>query len=147
MKTITRPEGMLQHRPPHPGRPLWELWLAPLGLTVGAAAKALGITRKTLSAILNAHAGISPEMAVRLSLALGTSAALWLNLQTAYDLWHAERRRARLRVTALHPSGPADTSSRTPRRGRRPGPAESRPASRRGRGDTAGAGSAAARSS
>jgi addiction module HigA family antidote len=60
--------------------------------------KSAGGSRKTLSAILNGRAGISPEMAVRLSIAFGTSAESWLNQQTQYDLWHAEQRRKKLRV-------------------------------------------------
>jgi addiction module HigA family antidote len=70
-------------------------------LSVSEAAKALGVSRKTLSAILNGRAGISPEMAVRLSIAFDTSAESWLNQQTQYDLWVAEKRRKRLRVERL----------------------------------------------
>jgi antitoxin HigA-1 len=72
-----------------------------LGLSVTEAAKALGVSRKTLSAILNGRARISPEMAVRLSIAFGTSAESWLNQQTQYDLWHAEQHRKRLRFMSL----------------------------------------------
>ena len=72
-----------------------------LALSVTDAAKALGVSRKTLSAILNGRGGISPEMAVRLSIAFGTSAESWLNHQTQYDLWHAEQGRKRLRVMKL----------------------------------------------
>jgi addiction module HigA family antidote len=57
------------------------------GISVTAAAKGLGVSRKTLSAILNGRAGISPEMAVRLSIAFNTSSESWLNQQTQYDLW------------------------------------------------------------
>ena len=89
------------HNPPHPGEILKTLCLEPLGLTVTQAAEALGVSRKTLSAIVNGRAGISPEMAVRLSIAFGTSSESWLNQQTQYDLWHAERRRRKLRVTKL----------------------------------------------
>jgi addiction module HigA family antidote len=89
------------HNPPHPGEVLWELCLEPLGLTVTEAARALGVSRKTLSAIINGRAGISPEMAVRLSLAFGTTAESWLNQQMQHDLWHAERNRKKLRVTRL----------------------------------------------
>lgn len=92
---------MKMHNPPHPGEILRELCLAPLELTVTEAARALGVSRKTLSGILNGRAGISPEMAVRLSLAFGTSAESWLNQQIQYDLWHAERNRKKLRVTRL----------------------------------------------
>ena len=64
-------------------------YLEPLGLSVTAAARALGVTRKTLSAVLNERAGISPAMAHRLSKALDTSPEFWVNLQTQYDLWQA----------------------------------------------------------
>jgi addiction module HigA family antidote len=67
---------MKMHHPPHPGEVLRELCLKPLGLTVTQTARALGVSRKTLSSILNGRAGISPEMAVRLSLAFGTTAEL-----------------------------------------------------------------------
>jgi addiction module HigA family antidote len=89
------------HNPPHPGEILKELCLKPLGLTVTEAAKALGVSRKTLSSILNGRAGISPEMAVRLSIAFDTTAESWLNQQVQYDLWQAEQHRGQLRVKRL----------------------------------------------
>ena len=92
---------MKMHNPPHPGEVIKALCLEPLGLSVTDAAKALGVSRKTLSSILNGRAGISPEMAVRLSLAFNTTAESWLNQQVQYDLWHAERRRKKLRVQKL----------------------------------------------
>lgn len=92
---------MKMHNPPHPGEILRELCLEPLNITVTDAAEALGVSRKTLSAILNGRAGISPEMAVRLSIAFGTSAESWLNLQTQYDLWQAEQNRKKLQVKKL----------------------------------------------
>jgi addiction module HigA family antidote len=92
---------MRMHNPPHPGKIIKALCLDPLGLSVTEAAKGLGISRKTLSAILNGRAGISPEMAVRLSIAFNTSAESWINQQTQYDLWHAEQRRKHLRVLKL----------------------------------------------
>ena len=92
---------MRMHNPPHPGEILKSLCLEPLGLTVTQAAEALGVSRKTLSSILNGRAGISPEMAVRLSMAFDTTAESWLNQQTQFDLWHAEHARKRLRVTRL----------------------------------------------
>ncbi|MFP4246819.1 MAG: HigA family addiction module antitoxin [Halochromatium sp.] len=92
---------MLMHNPPHPGEIIKELCLEPLGVTVTDAADALGISRKTLSAILNGRAGISPEMAIRLSIAFDTSAESWLNQQSQYELWHAEQRRSELRVRKL----------------------------------------------
>ena len=92
---------MKMHNPPHPGEVLKKLCLDPLGLSVTETARSLGVSRKTLSGILNGRAGISPEMAVRLSIALGTSAESWLNQQLQFDLWHAERRRKELHVTRL----------------------------------------------
>jgi addiction module HigA family antidote len=92
---------MRMHIPPHPGEILKSLCLEPLGLSVTDAAAALGVSRKTLSSILNGRAGISPEMAVRLSIAFDTSAESWLNQQSQFDLWHAEQSRKQLRVTRL----------------------------------------------
>ena len=92
---------MKMHNPPHPGEVLKKLCLEPLGLTVTETARALGVSRKALSGILNGRAGISSEMAVRLSLAFGTTAESWLNQQVQYDLWRAERKRTRLRVERL----------------------------------------------
>jgi addiction module HigA family antidote len=89
------------HNPPHPGEVLRELCLEPRGLTVTETAAALGVSRKTLSSILNGRARISPEMAVRLSIAFDTSAESWLQQQVQYDLWQAERQRKTLRVGRL----------------------------------------------
>ena len=92
---------MLMHNPPHPGEVLKELCIEPLGLTVTDAAKALGVSRKTLSTVLNGRAGISPEMAIRLSIAFETSAESWLNQQSQFDLWQAEQHRSELKVEKL----------------------------------------------
>jgi addiction module HigA family antidote len=92
---------MRMHNPPHPGEIIKVHCLEPLGVTVTQAADALGVSRQSLSATLNGRARISPEMAVRLSIAFGTSSESWLNQQTQYDLWHAERRRKQLRVAKL----------------------------------------------
>jgi len=92
---------MLMFNPPHPGEVIKELCLEPLGLSVTAAAKGLGVSRKTLSALLNGRAGVSPEMAIRLSIAFDTSAESWLNQQSQYDLWRAEQRRGDLKVSKL----------------------------------------------
>ena len=89
------------HNPPHPGEILRSLCLEPLGLSVTDAAKGLGVSRKTLSSVLNGRAGVSPEMAVRLSIAFNTSAESWLNQQVQYDLWQAEKHRKTLRVAKL----------------------------------------------
>jgi len=92
---------MLMHNPPHPGTVIKTLCLEPLELSVTDAAKALGISRKTLSAIINGKAGISPEMAVRLSIAFNTSSESWLNQQSYYDLWQAEQKRSELHVEPI----------------------------------------------
>jgi addiction module HigA family antidote len=92
---------MKMHNPPHPGEVLRALCLDPLNLTVTDAARSLGVSRKALSSIVNGRAGISPEMAVRLSIAFNTSAESWMNQQTQYDLWHVEKKRKRLHVARL----------------------------------------------
>lgn len=77
------------NNPPHPGEILRADYVEPLGLSVTDAAKALGVTRKTLSAVLNERAGISPVMAHRLAKALETTPEFWVNLQIQYDLWQS----------------------------------------------------------
>ncbi len=77
---------MAMKNPPHPGEIIRDLYIKPLGLTVTKAAEGLGVTRKTLSLLLNGHAGISPEMAIRLSQSFGRSPESWLQLQMQYDL-------------------------------------------------------------
>ena len=80
---------MPMKNPPHPGLSVKHDCLEPLGLTVTAAAKLLGVTRQTLNDVVNARRGISPEMAIRLDLAFGGGADTWLRMQTAYDLAQA----------------------------------------------------------
>ena len=92
---------MKMYNPPHPGEVVLELCLKPLGLTVTRAAMALGVSRKTLSSIVNGRTGISPEMALRFALAFGTTAESWLNQQMQYDLWHVERKGKKLKVVRL----------------------------------------------
>ena len=77
---------MPMKNPPHPGRIVRQDCIEPLELTITAAAKALGITRQALNNLVNGKAGISPEMAVRISKAFGGSPEMWLRLQTNYDL-------------------------------------------------------------
>lgn len=72
--------------PPHPGEIIRDLYLESLGLSITAAAAGLGVTRKTLSLLVNGYAGISPEMAARLSKAFGRAPEAWLQLQMHYDL-------------------------------------------------------------
>lgn len=84
--------------PPHPGETIREDCLKALNLTVTEAAKGLGVTRKTLSSILNGHSGITAQMALRLSKAFGSTPEHWLQMQLAYDLWRAKRHARKLRV-------------------------------------------------
>jgi len=88
---------MSMHNPAHPGKVLRELWLEPMGLTLTEAAVRLGVTRKTMSKIVNGHGAITPEMALRLEMVFGTSAQAWMNMQTAYDLWQLSSLRKILR--------------------------------------------------
>ena len=89
---------MAMHNPPHPGEVIRELCIAPLTLTVTDAAKGLGVSRKTLSALLNGHFGISPDMAIRLSMAFGGSAESWLIQQAQFDLWQAKKKAGNIKV-------------------------------------------------
>jgi antitoxin HigA-1 len=101
-------ETMKMHNPPHPGEIIREQCLDPLALSVTAAAKGLGVTRKALSELLNGHSGVSPDMAIRLAKAFGSSAETWLRLQMQYDLWQAERHTRGIKVTCF--SGRASCS-------------------------------------
>lgn len=92
------------HNPPHPGEVLADTVLREDGgLTVTEFAKRLGVSRVALSRVVNAHAAVSAELAIRLAAALGGSAESWLNMQVAHDLWHAEKRR-RPRIQRLRMS-------------------------------------------
>ncbi len=84
---------MNMYNPPHPGEILQGLWLEPMGVTVTIAAEALGISRQSLSKIVNGSRGVTPEMAVRISRALGGTPESWLGHQAAYDLWKIEQNR------------------------------------------------------
>lgn len=90
---------MAMKNPPHPGEVLRELCIDPLGLTVTAAAKGLGVSRKALSELLNGHSGISPEMAVRLSKAFGGSVESWLRQQMQYDLARVQKQADSINVS------------------------------------------------
>jgi addiction module HigA family antidote len=76
-------------RPTHPGGILRRHYIEPLSMTVSGLAGVLGVSRKTLSEIVNEHASITPDMALRLSKAFKTTPELWLNMQRNYDLWQA----------------------------------------------------------
>ena len=89
---------MAMKNPPHPGEVIRELCIDPLGLTVTAAARGLGVSRKALSELLNGHSGISPEMAVRLSKGFGGSVESWLKQQMQYDLAQIQKKAGEIRV-------------------------------------------------
>ncbi len=95
---------MVMKNPPHPGLSVRHDCLEPLGLNVTEAAKRLGVSRKQLSDIVNCHAGISPEMAIRLDKAFGGGAEIWLRLQVAYDLAQAMKRADQIVVERLSPA-------------------------------------------
>ena len=82
---------MAMYNPPHPGEIIREFCVEPLDINVTEAARALGVTRKTFSALLNGRAGISPEMALRLSKVFGRTPESWLRLQLQYDLWKTKQ--------------------------------------------------------
>jgi addiction module HigA family antidote len=94
-------ERLVMKNPAHPGEVLRELCLDPLGLSVTEVAEALGVSRKNLSELLNGHIRVSPEMALRLGMAFNTSAEVWLNMQTAYDLAQARKQSRGLKVKRL----------------------------------------------
>jgi addiction module HigA family antidote len=89
------------HSPPHPGRIVRQECLEPLGLTVTAAARQLGVSRVALSELVNERRGVSAEMAIRLSKAFGSKPEVWAGLQMQYDLAKALRRADRIKVTRL----------------------------------------------
>lgn len=84
--------------PCHPGEILREDFIKERGLTITEVAKGLGVARANLSAIINERAGVSPELAIKLSEAFGNSAMFWINLQKNYELWHAERKVRRSKI-------------------------------------------------
>lgn len=89
---------MRMKNPPHPGRIVRQECIEPLGLTVTQAARSLGVTRQTLNNLVNCRAGISPEMAIRLSRAFGSGPEVWLGIQMEYDLAQAEKKADRIKV-------------------------------------------------
>lgn len=92
---------MLMHNPPHPGQVVKRMLIEGAQLSVTEAAKVLKIERVTLSKLLNGKSGISPEMAVRLSLAFNTSSEMWINMQSMYDLSQAEKKRKKLHIKPI----------------------------------------------
>ena len=94
---------MAMKNPPHPGRSIKQNCLDPLGLNVTEGARVLGVARHTLSRVLNGHAAISPEMAIRLEKAGWSTAEFWLRRQTSYDLAQARRSEDRIEVSRYEP--------------------------------------------
>lgn len=90
--------------PPHPGLSVRINCLDPLGLSVSQGAKVLGVSRPTLSRLINARAGISPEMAIRLSKAFGSSPGAWIRLQAAYDIAQATAHADEIQVERYEPA-------------------------------------------
>ena len=84
--------------PAHPGQIVRNACLEPLGLTVTESAKILGVSRQTLNNVIHGKSGISPEMAIRLSKAFGSTAETWLGMQLAYDLAQARKDEGRIKI-------------------------------------------------
>ncbi len=99
--TTKRHQPMTMKNPPHPGIVVYQECIEPLGLTITDAAEALGVTRNTLSELVNGKRGISPEMAVRLSKVFGGTEQGWLVQQAQYDLAHVRRDRLKLKRLEL----------------------------------------------
>lgn len=89
------------YNPPHPGEIIKGLWLDPMSLSITEAAQAMGVSRKTLPKIVNGRGRVTPEIALRLSIALGGSAESWLGHQAAYDLWEMEQHKDDLHAVPL----------------------------------------------
>ncbi len=92
---------MNMHNPPHPGEFIREVYLAPYDLSVRGLAEGLDVSPSTLTRIINGQSGISPEMALRLSKAIGRSPESWFAMQHIYDLWHAKQSKDLSRVTPV----------------------------------------------
>ncbi|KMP10847.1 hypothetical protein UZ36_06305 [Candidatus Nitromaritima sp. SCGC AAA799-C22] len=91
-------------KPPHPGRLVRQECLEPLSLSITRGAEILGVTRLTLSNLVNGKNGVSPEMAIRLSKAFGSSPEVWLGLQMGYDLAQARKKTKHIKVKKAVPA-------------------------------------------
>lgn len=92
---------MIMHDPLHPGEIVKDALIDGAGLNVTEAAQKLGVSRTALSRLLNGHAGISPEMALRLSKLLNTSIEMWINIQAQYDTWQISQIAHKIKVKPL----------------------------------------------
>jgi addiction module HigA family antidote len=90
---------MAMHNPPHPGEFIQDTYMKPFNLSCRYLAEQLNVAASTLNRVLKMQSGISPEMALRLSKALGRSPESWLAMQDAYDLWQAKKR---VKLTKVH---------------------------------------------
>jgi addiction module HigA family antidote len=90
------------HNPRHPGEIIREECLVPLALSVTAAARALGVSRKALPEVISGQSGVSAEMAIRLSRVFGSEPETWLGMQMEYDLWHTAKRASRFKLKRLY---------------------------------------------
>jgi addiction module HigA family antidote len=88
--------------PAHPGRIVKSACLEPLGLSVAAGAKVLGVTRQTLTKVVNGKSGISAEMAIRLAKAFGSTAEMWVRMQASYNLAQARKEESKIKVRRQH---------------------------------------------
>lgn len=93
--------SMRIYNPPHPGELIKRLWLDLVGASITDAAHALGVSRKTLSKIINGKGRVTPEFAVRLSITLGSSPESWLGHQAAYDLWQVQQHLSEVHAVPL----------------------------------------------
>ena len=93
---------MPMKNPPHPGRSIRSACLEPLGLSIAEGAKILGVTRQALNNVITGKSGISPEMAIRLTKAFGSTEETWLRMQLAYDLAEARKQEKKIKVRHYH---------------------------------------------
>ncbi len=95
---------MSMKNPPHPGKSIALDCLQPFDLSVTEGARILGVSRQTLSNLVNGGGGVSPEMAIRLSKAFGSTPQAWLKMQLAYDLAQAEKHASKIKVKRYEPA-------------------------------------------
>lgn len=93
---------MTMHNPPHPGEFIRATYIEPFDISIRSLAESLGVSASTLARIVNERSGISPEMALRLSKALGRSPESWLAIQNSYDLWQARKSADLSAVQKIH---------------------------------------------
>ena len=93
---------MPMKNPPHPGRSIRNACLEPLGLSISEGAKILDVTRQALNNVITGKSGISPEMAIRLTKAFGSTEETWLRMQLAYDLAAARKKERKIKVHSQH---------------------------------------------